>query len=137
SAGSQPKGVPHPMALKVLSENSFDVSAFRSKSWDEFSTGTPNAPHLDTVITVCDSAAAETCPLWTGTPVRAHWGLPDPAAVTEPETAVREAFETTFQRLKARAAAMAALPIATMDASALQQALNDIGLTDDAPGAAA
>ena len=134
SAGSQPKGSPHPMAHEVLADNGFETGAFRSKSWDEFGEGGRGAPKLDIVITVCDSAAAETCPLWMGAPVRAHWGVPDPAAVTGSEADVRAAFVATFDALKARAARLGALPVASMNAAELQAALNAIGRMDHMDG---
>lgn len=99
SAGSQPAGQVNPAALQLLSIKGHDTSALRSKSWDEFSE--IDAPHMDAVITVCSSAAGETCPIWPGTPVRAHWGFPDPAAVTESEFAKQEAFALIYDALAA------------------------------------
>jgi len=100
SAGSQPKGAVHPMALETLARHGVPAEKVRSKSWDEF--GAADAPHFDAVVTVCDSAARETCPIWPGNPATVHWGIPDPAAVTESETAQREAFEQAYQTLTAR-----------------------------------
>lgn len=99
SAGSKPSGAPNPHALDVLRRHDLPVTDLRSKSWLEFEA--EDAPQMDVVITVCDSAASEPCPIWPGAPVRAHWGLPDPAAVTESPEA-EAAFEATFQALKAR-----------------------------------
>ncbi len=96
SAGSNPTGRPNSYALETLERHSIDTGFARSKSWDEFDD--PDAPVMDAVITVCDSAASETCPVWPGAPVRAHWGLPDPAAIEDPDAA-RAAFEATYQKL--------------------------------------
>ena len=95
------------MALTILRENGHDVSGFRSKSWDEY--GGTDAPKMDIIITVCDNAAGEQCPYWPGHPVVAHWGLPNPASV-EGLNFQRAAFETTYEELKKRVAAMVALP---------------------------
>jgi len=107
SAGSHPKGEVHPGTLEVLSAERFDVSSFCSKSWDEFARS--DAPTMDIVITVCDAVAGESCPIWPGKPVRVHWGLPDPALVTEPE-AQRAAFRATYDALERRIRALMALP---------------------------
>ncbi|XBQ17081.1 MAG: arsenate reductase ArsC [Oceanicaulis sp.] len=112
SAGSKPKGVPHPEALATLRRHGLSTDRLRSKSWDEFEG--EGAPVMDAVITVCDSAASETCPVWPGAPARAHWSLPDPAAV-EDQPAQTEAFETAFAALKARV--QAALDAGLVDAS--------------------
>jgi protein-tyrosine-phosphatase len=100
SAGSHPKGDVHPLALEVLRRNGLQTEGLRSKSWDEFAG--PDAPSLDFVITVCDNAAGETCPLWPGQPVKMHWGLPDPAAVDGTDEERRQAFQKTFLELDAR-----------------------------------
>ncbi len=105
SAGSQPTGRPNPYALETLQRHGLPIDTARSKSWDEFEAA--GAPVMDAVITVCDSAAAETCPVWPGAPVRAHWGLPDPAAIDDPDAA-RAAFELTYQKLAAAVDAMLA-----------------------------
>jgi arsenate reductase len=99
SAGSQPKDEPHPLALETLAVHGHETAGLRSKSWDEFAG--PDAAHVDGVITVCDSAAAESCPIWPGAPVSVHWGLPDPAGIKD-EAAARAAFETTYQALRKR-----------------------------------
>jgi arsenate reductase len=98
SAGSFPKGEVHPMALRLLAERGFPTDGLRSKSWDEFAN--PGAPRIDHVITVCDNAAGETCPVWPGNPARAHWGLADPAAIEG--AGQRAAFEEAFALLDAR-----------------------------------
>ncbi|WP_203292826.1 arsenate reductase ArsC [Maricaulis parjimensis] len=99
SAGSQPKGQPHPVALETLKAHGHPIDRLRSKSWDEFTV--ENAPRIDAVITVCDSAAAEVCPVWPGAPVKAHWGLQDPAYI-EDDAECRVAFEATYQALSKR-----------------------------------
>ncbi len=130
SAGSQPKGEPNPHALELLAGLGYDTAGFRSKSWDEFSGA--DAPPLDLVITVCDSAAGEACPLFIGTPAKAHWGLEDPAAVVGPPEAVRIAFRRTYRELTQRVTSLAALPFETMDPAALQAALAEIARMDGA-----
>ena len=130
SAGSQPKGEVHPYALDLLSRMNFDVSGLRSKSWNEF-TG-PDAPKLDFVFTVCDNAAAETCPHWPGQPMTAHWGVPDPAAATGNEAEIRLAFPDAFRMLSNRISIFVSLPIRSLDALSLQRQLDAIGRTKDA-----
>ncbi|SLN53959.1 arsenate reductase ArsC [Roseisalinus antarcticus] len=126
SAGSQPKEAPHPDALRLLAEKGHDTTGLASKSWDVFAA--PDAPRMDIVITVCDSAASETCPYWPGAPVRAHWGLPDPAGVTDPAARAR-AFAETYRALAARIDRLMALP-EDPGAAELQAALSAPG-TDD------
>ena len=125
SAGSQPKGVPHPGALRLLEREGYDISAFRSKSWDEFAA--PDAPRIDIAITVCGNAAGETCPLFIGAPVRAHWGLPDPADVAGDKAAVDAAFAETYRLLDLRVRAMLTLPLEAMTPAERRDALNAIG----------
>lgn len=100
SAGSHPKGAVHPLALDLLRTSGFNTDGLRSKSWDEFATA--HAPRLDFVFTVCDNAAGEVCPIWSGQPVTAHWGIEDPAAVVGPEESQRRAFRQAFLILEAR-----------------------------------
>jgi arsenate reductase (thioredoxin) len=121
SAGSKPKGVPHPGTLRLLARKGIDSSSFRSKSWDEF-TG-PDAPRIDLAITVCGNAAGETCPLFLGAPLKTHWGLPDPADVTGDDAA----FEETWRLLDLRVTALLALPFETMERDAFKAALAEIG----------
>lgn len=125
SAGSQPKPQVHPQTLKLLAEKGYPTEGLRSKSWDEF--GKPDAPVMDAVITVCGSAAGETCPMWPGAPVRAHWGVEDPAAAA-PE-AQEAAFLLAYTQLHARAKALFALPFETLTPEALRQTLVRIGQT--------
>ncbi len=128
SAGSQPTGRVHPQSLTLLAERGYDTNGARSKSWDEF--GVDGAPEMDAVITVCGSAADETCPIWPGAPVRAHWGVEDPAKAAQPEWAT--AFETAYAALNARAEALFALPFETYPRAELQAALIKIGERTDA-----
>jgi protein-tyrosine-phosphatase len=123
SAGSYPKGQVHPQALGLLARRGYPTEGLRSKSWDEF-TG-DGAPVFDAVITVCDNAAGETCPVWLGHPVRVHWGMPDPAAATGDEAA--RAFEETYQVLKSRIDRIARLPLGALDPLSLKRALDEIG----------
>jgi arsenate reductase (thioredoxin) len=123
SAGSQPSGKVHPQSLVLLGKEGHDTSNARSKSWDEF--GAEDAPEMDIVITVCGSAAEETCPIWPGAPVRAHWGVEDPAAAEEPDWDT--AFRTAYNTLGKRAAALLELPIETMNQTELSTQLKRIG----------
>lgn len=125
SAGSFPKGEVHPAALRLLTQLSHDVSGLRSKRWDEFAI--EGSPPLDFVFTVCDNAAGETCPYWPGQPMTAHWGLPDPAAVTGNEAEIAAAFAETYRLLTNRIAIFNELPLATIDAMSLQNRLSEIG----------
>jgi len=130
SAGSQPKGEPHPMALDVLRSHGFDVAGLRSKSWSEFAG--PDAPPVDLIITVCDNAAGEACPAWPGRPVTAHWGIDDPAAV-EGE-GQREAFEKALRFLRNRISLLVGLPTASIDHLRLQRIGSQEGATPAALG---
>ena len=127
SAGSRPTGAPNPFAISLLQREGFDTGFARSKSWDEFAT--PDAPKLDFVFTVCDSAAAEECPFWPGQPMTAHWGLPDPAAVEGSDAQKALAFADTYRAMRRRLQAFCALPLATIDALSLRSSLRDIGST--------
>jgi arsenate reductase len=124
SAGSRPKGEVHPMALEILARHGVPVSSPRSKSWDEFAA--PGAPEIDIVITVCDEAAAEVCPVWPGHPVSVHWGIPDPAAERSSDAARRAAFERAYATLDARVRRLVKLPADGLDAPALRRALEAI-----------
>tara|TARA_B100000378_G_scaffold148108_1_gene119605 strand:- start:3428 stop:3874 length:447 start_codon:yes stop_codon:yes gene_type:complete len=128
SAGSQPKGDVHPMALSVLSNLGFDTAEMRSKSWDEFAA--LDAPKFDFIFTVCDNAAGEACPVWIGHPLTAHWGIEDPAAV-EGE-GQREAFLQALRFLQNRISLFLALPIASLDEMAMRSKLKEIGQAEGA-----
>lgn len=121
SAGSTPKGQVHPASLTLLAAQGHDTTGLRSKSWDEFAQ--PGAPELDLIITVCDNAAGEVCPVWPGRPAAAHWGLPDPAAAS-PEDAPA-AFVQAYAQLAARIGALVALDM-TLDPAQLKAALKQI-----------
>jgi arsenate reductase len=125
SAGSRPKGRVHPMALDLLRDMKLPAAGVRSKSWNEFAA--PGAPGLDAVITVCDNAAGEICPIWPGHPLTAHWGIADPAAVKGSVTEQRAAFRKVFDELDVRIAGLTRLPIGSLDQAALQGRLRAIG----------
>ncbi|WP_425087821.1 arsenate reductase ArsC [Stappia sp.] len=129
SAGSQPKGEVHPFALDLLRKMDIDTAFARSKAWDEFAVD--GAPNLDFVFTVCDNAAGETCPVWPGQPMTAHWGVPDPAAAEGSEAERRYAFADAYRMLNARISVFASLPLASIDGLALQGNLKEIGTMDD------
>lgn len=130
SAGSQPKGVVNPFALKVLRAEGCPTEGLRSKGWSEFAG--PGAPDLDFIFTVCDNAAGEACPVWPGKPVTAHWGIADPAAVEGGDLDKEAAFVTAFRQLKNRIAAFAALPVASLDRMTLDARLREIGRMEGA-----
>jgi arsenate reductase len=130
SAGSQPKGAVNPFAIDLLRKSGYDVSAMRSKSWAEFARA--DAPQLDFVFTVCDNAAGETCPLWPGQPITAHWGIPDPAAAEGSDAEIALAFKDAFRMLKRRIDLFLALPIAKFDRLVLTTRLKEIGGSEGA-----
>ena len=132
SAGSQPKGTVNPFALKTLAAFDYPVDGYRSKSWDEFAA--PGAPKMDFVFTVCDSAAGESCPVWPGQPMTAHWGIEDPAAVDGSDIDKERAFADAFRFMRNRIQAFIALPVATLDNLSLTAKLKDIGLMEGATG---
>lgn len=125
SAGSHPKGVVNPFALKTLAAHGYPADGYRSKSWDEFAAA--GAPRMDFIFTVCDNAAGEVCPIWPGHPTSAHWGVEDPAAVDGPDAAKDAAFDATFRHLRDRITAFLALPVESLDRMTLQSRLRDIG----------
>ena len=130
SAGSQPKGVVNPFALKTLAAFGYPADGFRSKSWDEFASA--SAPQMDFVFTVCDSAAGEACPVWPGHPMTAHWGIEDPAAVEGTAIDKERAFAEAFRFMRNRIAAFIALPMQSLDEMSLRARLRDIGRTEGA-----
>lgn len=125
SAGSHPKGEVHPLATDVLAKLAYPVEALRSKGWDEFAAA--DAPPLDFVITVCDKAAGEVCPVWPGQPMTAHWGMPDPSDVQGTEAERHLAFADTYRMLRNRILVFVNLPVARLDRLSLQSRLDDIG----------
>jgi arsenate reductase (thioredoxin) len=125
SAGSHPSGKVRPEALQQLEAANIPATGFRSKSWEEFSI--PDAPRLDFVLTVCDSAAKEVCPIWPGQPATAHWGVPDPTAVQGTEEEIQRAYRDAFFTLDRRISLFLSLPLSTIDGFALKKKLDDIG----------
>lgn len=125
SAGSYPTGRVNPFALELLAANAIPSAGLRSKSWDEFAA--PDAPAMDFVITVCDQAAGEQCPFWPGKPLRAHWGIADPAAAVGEDDDKRKAFKDAFITLRRRIELFASIPLEKLDHLALQNQLNEIG----------
>jgi protein-tyrosine-phosphatase len=127
SAGSQPSGEIHPMALTLLKKLNYDTSGLRSKSWEEFTK--PDAPRLDFVFTVCDDAANEVCPVWPGQPMTAHWGVPDPSRATGKDAERAYVFADTHRMLNQRLSIFVSLPLRSLDKLTLQKRLDDIGQT--------
>ena len=127
SAGSHPTGRVNPFSLETLRELGLPAEGYRSKAWDEFAR--PGADPIDFVITVCDSAAGETCPIWPGQPMTAHWGVADPAAVRGTEAEKRRAFFNAFRELSQRIRIFTSLPIRSLDKIKLQERLDAIGAT--------
>ncbi len=133
SAGSMPKGEVNPLAIETLERSGYPTAGLRSKSWDEFDA--PGAPAMDFVFTVCNNAAGEVCPIWPGHPLKAHWGIEDPAAVEGSHVQQMTAFATAFRYLKNRIDAFVALPINKLEVSSLRAHLDEIGRTDGASSA--
>lgn len=125
SAGSHPSGTVNPFAIELLQKNRIDTESARSKAWDEFAQ--PGAPHMDIIITVCDQAAGEQCPVWPGRPLTAHWGVEDPAAVEGTDMQKRAAFMKAFATLQKRVALLANLRLEALDRLAMEQQLKLIG----------
>jgi arsenate reductase len=127
SAGSHPNGQVNPVALELLREEGFPTAGLRSKSWDEFAA--PNDVHFDFVITVCDNAAGEACPVWPGRPVTAHWGIPDPATVEGSPMEKKSAFRRAFRSMDSRIKSFLSLPIASLDQLSIKREMDAIGKT--------
>jgi arsenate reductase len=130
SAGSQPRGQINPNTVQLLQSLGYETAGFRSKSWAEFAK--PGAPPLDFVFTVCDNAARETCPVWPGQPMTAHWGVPDPAKAIGSEAEIGLAFKDAYRMLAQRIGIFTALPIRSLDKLSLQEKLREIGRVADA-----
>ncbi len=130
SAGSQPKGAVNPFAIRVLSKLDYPTNDLRSKSWEEFAAS--NAPAMDFVFTVCDNAAGETCPIWPGQPMTAHWGIGDPAEVEGTDIEKEAAFVTAFRYLKNRIGTFTSLPLRSIDRLTLGARLREIGRSEGA-----
>ena len=135
SAGSHPKGRIHPETIRLLQGLHYDTSGLRSKSWSEFAD--PGAPVLNFVFTVCDNAAGETCPVWPGQPMTAHWGIPDPAEATGSAAQVVLAFKEAYRMLERRIGIFVSLPLRSLDQLTLQNKLREIGRLDGATAKAA
>ena len=125
SAGSHPHGVVHPFAIRQLQTAGISTEEFRSKSWDEFAA--PAAPRMDFVFTLCDSAAKETCPVWPGQPMTAHWGIPDPGNAGEDRETLERAFRDAFVTLDRRIGLFLSLPLASLDKLAIKREIDRIG----------
>ena len=130
SAGSQPKGAVNPFAIRALRSLDYSTDGLRSKSWEEFAA--PDAPAMDFVFTVCDNAAGESCPVWPGQPMSAHWGIEDPAEVEGTDIEKEAAFVAAFRYLKNRIGAFTSLPLKSIDRLSLGTKLRDIGHTEGA-----
>lgn len=126
SAGSHPAGEVNPQAIELLERNRFKTTGLRSKNWEEFAAA--DAPHMDFVLTVCDKAAGEVCPVWPGQPMSAHWGVEDPAAVKGSKEVIQRAFNDCFIVMNRRIALLTVLPIEKLNKLALKKELADIGL---------
>lgn len=127
SAGSHPGGTVNPFAIEQVANTGYPINALRSKSWDEF--GTPDAPHMDFIFTVCDNAAGETCPYWPGHPMSAHWGFEDPAAVIGTDEEKRAAFHRIFRQIMTRMNIFVSLPLQMLEKNAIEREIQAIGAT--------
>ncbi|MDT6962457.1 arsenate reductase ArsC [Cupriavidus sp. SZY C1] len=133
SGGSQPTGRVHPMAVDLCRSIGYDTANLRSKGWDEFAQ--PGAPQMDFVITVCDQAAGETCPIWPGTPMTAHWGFMDPAAIQGSDDEKRKVFDQVFRQILNRVTLFVNLPLHVLDRNAIHREMRAIGEQPPAAGA--
>jgi arsenate reductase (thioredoxin) len=127
SAGSHPNGKVNPFAVEQIASTGYATDNLRSKSWDEYAR--PDAPQMDFIITVCDNAAGEVCPLWPGQPVSAHWGFEDPAAVEGTDETKRSAFDKVFRQIMRRVQLFVNLPMSMLDKIAIKREMQDIGNT--------
>jgi arsenate reductase len=125
SAGSHPTGRVNPLAIELVRELGYPVEELRSKNWDEFAQ--PDSPQMDFIVTVCDNAAGEVCPVWPGKPVTAHWGFPDPAAVTGSDDEKQAAFAQTLRQIRNRVQLFLSLPLETLDRMAIESRMREIG----------
>jgi arsenate reductase (thioredoxin) len=125
SAGSHPTGRVNPFAVELVRELGYPTEELRSKTWDEFAQ--PDSPQMDFIVTVCDNAAGEVCPVWPGKPVTAHWGFPDPAAVTGSDDEKRAAFAQTLRQIRNRVQLFLSLPLETLDRMAVENRMRAIG----------
>jgi len=125
SAGSHPTGKVNPFAIEQVQALGYPLEGLRSKSWDEFAQ--PDSPQMDFIVTVCDKAAGEMCPLWPGQPVTAHWGFPDPAAVEGSDEEKRAAFAQTLRQIRNRVQLFLSLPLETLDRMAIENRMKAIG----------
>jgi arsenate reductase len=132
SAGSYPTGRVNPFAIEQVAALGYTITDLRSKSWDEFAQ--PGAPQMDFIITVCDRAAGETCPVWPGQPISAHWGFEDPAAVEGDDEVKRRAFARIFRQIMTRVRIFVSLPLDKLDKLAIQQEMNHIGRIQNQDG---
>ncbi len=130
SAGSHPKGLVNPHTVQLLARLGYATAGYRSKSWEEFAQ--PGAPELDFIFTVCDDAAGEACPVWPGKPMTAHWGVPDPAAVSGTPSEIALAFSDACRMLHRRIEIFAALPLQALDSLTVQAKLREIGRMEGA-----
>lgn len=135
SAGSMPKGAVHPQSLRLLESLGEPIAGLRSKSWDEFAV--PGAPALDFIVTVCDNAAGETCPIWPGKPISAHWGVPDPAAAQGSDTQIALAFADAYRMLKQRIDLFVSLPLDSLTRQSIKHRMDEIGAAADQSAPAA
>jgi arsenate reductase len=127
SAGSHPTGKVNPFAIEQVKATGYPIDNLRSKNWEEFAT--PDAPQMDFVITVCDNAAGEVCPIWPGQPISAHWGFEDPAAVEGTDEQKRDAFRKVFHQIRTRIGIFSSLPLKSLDKFAIKREMDTIGST--------